>query len=159
MGKHVREVTGKRVLTVAAVVAIAAILSAHGATHSLKALVHAVVENGLDARLPAHLSVILGVAPVERATAVKQAVIRDGHTVHTFNVSVTNHGDVVMLTHDDQSLATKAYLVSAAGELRKAVSYQPGAPADERTPLAAGSDFSGELKFWTEYQPTPGKPK
>jgi hypothetical protein len=159
MGKHVREVSGKRVLTIAAVVAMAAILSAHGATHSLKALIDALVKDGLDARLPAHLSVILGVAPVERATAVKQAVIRDGHTVHTFNVCVTNHGDVVILTHDDQSRATKAYLVSAAGELRKAVSYQPGAPANERTLLAAGSDFSGELKFWSEYQRTPAKPK
>jgi hypothetical protein len=155
----VREVTGKRVLTVAAVVAIAAILSAHGATHSLRALVDAVVKDGLDARLPAHLSVILGVAPVERATAVKQAVIRDGHTVHTFNVCVANHGDLVILTHDDQSRATKAYLVSAAGELRKAVSYQPGAPANERTQPAAGSDFSGELKFWTEYQRHPAEPK
>jgi hypothetical protein len=159
MGKHVRGVTGKRVLTIAAAVAIAAILAAHGATHSIRMLIDTVARSGLDAELPAHLSVILGVAPVERATAVKQAVIRDGHTVRTFNVCVPNQGDVVILTHDDQSGATRAYLVSALGELRKAVSYQPGAPANERTPQAAGSDFSGELKFWIEYQRTAAKPK
>jgi hypothetical protein len=154
-----REVIGRRVLTVAALVAMAAILSAHGATHSLKALIDAVVKDGLDARLPAHLSVVLGVAAVEQKTAVKQAVIHDGHTVRTFNVCVTNHDDVVILTHNDQSRATKAYLVSAAGELRKAVSYQPGAPANERTLADARSDFSGELKFWTEYQRTAAKSK
>jgi hypothetical protein len=154
-----REVIGRRVLTVAALVAMAAILSAHGATHSLKALIDAVVKDGLDARLPAHLSVVLGVAAVEQKTAVKQAVIRDGQTVRTFNVCAPNHGDVVMFTYDEQSRGAKAYLVSAAGELRKAVSYQPGAPANERTLADARSDFSGELKFWTEYQRTAAKSK
>jgi hypothetical protein len=155
----VREVTGKRVLTVAAVVAMAAILSAHGATHSLKSLIDAVVKDGLEAQLPAHLSMVLGVAAVEQKTAVKQAVIRDGQTVRTFNVCAPNRGDVVMFTYDERSRGAKAYLVSAAGELRKAVSYQPGEPANERTLADARSDFSGELKFWSEYQRTAARPK
>jgi len=154
----VSEVTRKRVLTAAAFVT-AAIFSGQGASHSLDSVIAAVVKNGLDAQLPAHLSVILGVSSVERATAVKQAVIRDGKTVHTFNVGAANHDDVVILTYDEQHRATKAYLVSRAADLLKAVSYQPGAPANERSLGEARNDFLGELKFWRQYQSHAAKRK
>jgi hypothetical protein len=148
----VSEVTRKGILTVAAFVTLAAIFSAQAASHSLKSVIAAVMKNGLDAQLPAHLSVILGVSSVERATAVKQAVIRERTAVHTFNVGAANHDDVVILAYDERDHATKAYLVSNAAELLKAVSYQPGAPANERSLGEARSDFFGELKIWTQYQ-------
>jgi hypothetical protein len=133
-------------------VAMGAMFSAHGAAKSLAGLVDAVVAHGPESRLPAHLSVVLGISRAERETAVKQAVIRDGQTVHTFNVCAAKHDDVVMISVDEQHHSTKAYLVSAAGVLRKAVSYQAGAPADNRSLEEARGDFANELKLWTDFE-------
>ncbi len=145
-----REHSGKPLWWVV-MLAVVATISAHSATRSLQGLIDAVVRNGPDSQLPPHLSVVLGVSPVERATAVKQAVIRDGHIVRTFNVCAANHGDVVMLTHDEQSQSTKAYLTSSAGNLRKAVFYQAGAAANERSLVDARGDYAAELARWTTF--------
>ena len=140
-------------------VALAAGLAARGATtHSLKPLIDAVIRNGPDSQLPAHLSVMIGVSKVEQTTAVKQAVVRDGATVRTFNVCLANHDDVVIMIYNEQSRSTKAYLSSPAGTLRKAVSYQAGAPATERTLAAARSDFAKEVSFWVDFGKPPAAP-
>src|SRR5258708_5910635 len=89
-------------------VAMAAMLSAHGAASPLAGLIDAVVANGPESRLPAHLSVVLGISRTERETAVKQAVIRDGRMVHTFNVCAAKHADVVMMSVNEQEHSTKA---------------------------------------------------
>jgi hypothetical protein len=102
---------------------------------------------------------VLGITSVEHKTAVKQAVIRDGHAVRTFNVCAANHDDVVILTYDELDQLTKAYLMSAAGALRKAVSYQPGAPANVRTLTSARDDFAQELTFWTAFEQQSARPK
>jgi len=148
------EVNGKRAWMFVAF-AVMAILSSRAATPSLAPLIETVVRNGPDSQLPAHLSVVLGVSHVEQKTAVKQAVVRDGPTVRTFNVCAADHGDVVILTYNEQSHATKAYLVSPAGRLRKAVDYQAGEPAHERSLADARSDFAAEIKFWTDFARRP----
>jgi hypothetical protein len=140
-------------------VAMALMLSAHGASGSLVELVGAVLRGGPASRLPAHLSVVLGISRIGQETPVKQAVIRDGQTVHTFNVCAANPGDVVILSYNEQTRSTKAYLVSAAGVLRKAVSYQAGAPANDRPLADARSDFSNEIKFWTDFERGQAAPK
>jgi len=134
------------------VVAVAAAVAARGAaTHSLKPLIDAVIRNGPDSQLPAHLSVMIGVSQVEQATAVKQAVVRDGATVRTFNVSVANQDDVVIIVYNEESRWSKAYLSSATGTLRKAVSYRAGEPATVRTLPAARDDFAKEMNFWVDF--------
>ena len=129
-----------------------AMFSAHGAAKSLAELVEAVVAHGPESRLPAHLSMVLGISQAERETAVKQAIIRDGQTVHTFNVCAAKHDDVVMMSVNEQEHSTKAYLASAAGVLRKAVSYRAGAPANERSLAEARGDFANEIKLWTDFE-------
>ena len=138
------------------VVALATAVAAQGATtHSLKPLIDAVIRNGPDSQLPSHLSVMIGVSQVEQTTPVKQAVVRDGAVVRTFNVCVANHDDVVIIVYNEQSRWSMAYLSSATGTLRKAVSFQAGAPATVRTFPAARDDFAKEINFWMEF----GKPK
>jgi hypothetical protein len=131
--------------------AMTAILSAQSATLPLQGLIDAVVRYGPDSQLPARLSIVLGVSQVENTTPVKQAVIRDGQLVRTFNVCAANHDNVVMLTHDEQSQSTKAYLTSAAGKLRKAVQYQAGGAASERSLADARGDYAAELALWTAF--------
>ena len=144
-----RKVYGTRAWPLIAV-AMAALASAQGAPHSLKGVIDAVVQKGPDNQLPAHLSLVLGINKGEQATAVKQAVMRDGTTVRTFNVRTANHDDVVMMAYNEQSRSMKVYLVSPGGKLLKAVAYQAGAPATERPAAEARRDFANEIKFWTE---------
>ena len=153
-----REHTGKQVW-LAVIAAMAAIAGAHGATRSLHGLIDAVVRNGPGSQLPAHVSVVLGVSRVEAPTAVKQAVVRDGDTVRTFNVCAANHDVVVMLTHDEHSQSTKAYLTSAAGKLRKAVYYQAGSAANERSLADARGDYAAELALWTAFAEKAVRPR
>jgi hypothetical protein len=145
----VRGVSGKRAWTVVAVM-IAAFAPAQGAAHSLKAIIDAVVQKGADNQLPAHLSLALGINKLEQATAVKQAVLRDGSTVRTLNVGKANHSDVVMIVYNEQSHMLNAYLVSVGGKLRKAIAYQAGAAPIQRSAAEARGDFANEFKFWTD---------
>jgi hypothetical protein len=135
------------------------VLVAHGASGSLTGLVGAVLRNGPSSQLPAHLSVVLGISRTEQETPVKQAVIRDGQTVHTFNVCAASPADVVIMSYNEQSRSTKAYLVSAAGKLRKAVSYQAGAAPTDRSLTDARGDFANEIKFWTAFEGRQAAPK
>jgi hypothetical protein len=149
-------VAAKRAWLIVAV-AMAAILPAQSANRSLEPLVEAVIRNGIEGMLPARLSVVLGVSQIERQTPVKQAVIRNVSVVRTFNVCTGNHDDVVILTYDELSHNTKVYLTSAAGKLRKAVYYQPGAAANERSLADAEGDFASEITFWRNYVQKPAQ--
>jgi hypothetical protein len=140
-------------------VALCAMASAHGGARSLGDLIDAVIRQGPASQLPAHLSVVLGVSRVEQPTAVRQAVMREAETVRTFNVCTANHSDVVMITYNEQSRSSKAYLMSPEGKLRKAVSFLAGAPAIERSLQGAGSDFAAEIKFWKNVEHKPAAPK
>jgi hypothetical protein len=153
-----REVKAQMVWWLIAI-AMVSILPAHGAGGSLAKLVDAVLRNGPNSQLPAKLSVVLGVSRLEQATPVKQAVMRNGSVVRTFNVCIADHNDIVLITYDEQSRSSKAYLVSPAGALRKAVSYQAGAPASQRSLSDAAGDFANEIKFWTDLEHAPGGPK
>ena len=136
-----------------AAVSIAIIGPGLAATRSLSELIDTVIHKGPDSQLPAHLSVVLGVnRRLEKATAIKQAVMRDGALVRTFNVCTAKPDDVVLIAYNEQSHASKAYLVSPAGVLRKAVAFQAGAPVSERSLTEAASDFAIELKFWTDFE-------
>ena len=150
-----REVAGTR-RWLALVITMLTLVSAHAATRSLGVLIDTVINKGPDSQLPAHLSVVLGVSRTERATPVKQAVMRDGATVRTFNVSTAKHDEVVLINYNKLSHSSNAYRVSRTGELRKAVSYQAGAPAVERLLSEARDDFAIEITFWLDFASQPG---
>jgi len=98
--------------------------------------------------------VVLGITATAQPTAVKQAVMRDGEWVRTFNVRSDQHSDVVLMAYDTRTRATKAYLTNPAGTLREAVSYQAGEAPTKRKAAEAGGDFAAEMKFWTNLSQT-----
>ncbi|MEP6883293.1 MAG: hypothetical protein ABJC66_00960 [Gammaproteobacteria bacterium] len=147
-----RRKRGWRMVAVAMAVAMAAVSSAHTATQQLSDLIGTVIRRGPDSVVPAHLSVVLGLSRIERATPVKQAVMRDRAMVRTFNVCTAKHDNVVFITYNEETKISKAYLVSPGGVLRKAVAYRAAAPATERPLDEAASDFAGEIKFWMDFQ-------
>jgi len=130
---------------------LAALLSlqALGAHPGFDAVVQSVLHNGRDGQLPPNLSLVLGIGKGDAPLIVKQAVVRDGPKVRVFNVSVVNPKDIVILRTNEQERTTKAYLLSATGKLRTAVSYHAGEPTQQIPTAGAISESADEIKYWT----------
>jgi len=118
-------------------------------TSWLRALTDAALRQGLDAKLPPHLSVVLGLEAHEQSTPVRQIVARLDHEVRTFNVCSSNHQKLVIMTVNEQTQAVTGYLLSPGGKLRKAVSYTAGGPPQELSLAEARSGFNRELQYWS----------
>jgi hypothetical protein len=142
-------VAGGNWVWAAALIPVLAMASAQNAVPLLQPLIGAVLRNGPEGQLPPHLSLVLGLSKSGEPVPIKQALLREGPLVRTFNVSTVDHEDVVLMTYDEQSHSTHAYLTSASGVMRMAVEYETGAQAVVRAKRDAAPDFRAELKRWT----------
>lgn len=135
-----------------AALALAALLSlpAVAATSWVDRLTSEALATGADAQLPPHLSVVLGIAAREQNTPVRQLVARVDQEVHTFNVCAADHRDLVIVTTDEKTHATTAYLVSARGRLRKTVTYSPEHPTELLSAEQAQAGFARERRYWSD---------
>ena len=122
-------------------------------TSWLRDLTDGALRQGLDAKLPPHLSAVLGLEAHEQSTPVRQIVARLDHQVRTFNVCSSNHQKLVIMTVNEQTQAVTAYLLSPGGKLRKAVSYSAGGAPQELSLVEARSGFSRELQYWSRRSP------
>lgn len=129
------------------------------------ALTQQALTSGFQATLPPHVSVVLGLASKIESVPVRQLVSRAGQKVHTYNVSVAHHTDVVLFLVDERALSTVAYLLTSGGKLRKAVSYQTGGEPRELTASEARPGLAREIRYWSDYAagskagPAPPAPK
>ena len=106
------------------------------------------IASGFLTRLPPTVSVALGLAKAKEGTDVRQLLTKTGHQVRTFNVSVAKNTDLVLFTVDARTGATTAYLIGPDAKLRKAVSYQAGAEAQEMPATNARAGLAREARFW-----------
>jgi hypothetical protein len=123
---------------------------AHAAAPWPQALIPQALNSGFLTRLPPTVSVAFALAKAEEGTEVRQLLRKSGHQVRTLNVSVANHGDVVIFNVNGRTGATVAYLLTPDGQLRKAVSYQAGGEAHELPAAAAQAGLAREARFWAE---------
>jgi hypothetical protein len=107
------------------------------------------LDNGFLTRLPPSVSVALGLAKAQEGTDVRQILTKQGHQVRTFNVSVANHADLIVLDLNAQSGATLAYLCAPDGKLRKAVSYQPPGEPKTLSTSEAQAGFNRQKQYWS----------
>jgi len=135
-------------LSLAAAAVFAAALQA-ASTPWVQTLTQQALDSGFLSRLPPNVSVVFGLAKPQEGTDVRQLLSKEGHQVRTFNVSVANHTDVVIFNVNAQSGATVAYLITPEGQLRKAVTYQPGAQAKDLSAADAKAGLAREKKFWS----------
>ena len=136
-------------MTLAAAAMFAGALHAASTTPWAQTVAQQALDSGFLTRLPPNLSVVFGLAKAQEGTDVRQLVSKEGHEVRTFNVSVTNHADIVIFDFNAQSGATKAYLITPDGQLRQAVTYQPGAQARDLSAADAKAGLAREKKFWS----------
>jgi S1/P1 Nuclease len=112
-------------------------------------LISQALSSGFLGRLPPTVSVALGLAKADQGTEVRQLLRKSGHQVRTFNVSVANHGDVVIFNVNGRTGATVAYLLTPDGQLRKAAAYQAGGEAHELPAAEAKAGLAREVRFWS----------
>lgn len=121
---------------------------AHGAAPWTEALTRQALSSGFLTRLPADVSVALGLAKSKEGTEVRQLVSKSGRRVRTFNVSVARESDLVVFNVDAQSGNSLAYLVAPDGKLRKAVSRQAGGEPRDVDAAEARAGLAREAHFW-----------
>jgi hypothetical protein len=124
-------------------------LGAASAPPWAQTLAQQALDNGFLTRLPPSVSVALGLVKPQEGTDVRQILTKQGHQVRTFNVSVANHADLIILDLNGQSGATLAYLLSPDGKLRKAVSYQPPGDAKPLSTAEAEPGFKHQKQYWS----------
>ena len=102
---------------------------------------------GKDAQMPPTLSYLLGLTPHPETVAVKQVAAKiRGTDMIGFNVSVKNHGDIVIFR--ETPTVRTYFLTSPGGVLRKVI--------QSRKPVNGVSDFEttelrpSDLKKWFE---------
>jgi len=104
---------------------------------------------GLQAKLPPHLSTLLGLS-AEEDCPVMQGVVRTGNVVQGFDVSVRNKNDIVLFVVDESANDQTLYLTSPAGTLRKLVSVKAGEGDVARITDKDRKAFEKEKRFWVD---------
>lgn len=115
--------------------------------HRLARAADRVLREGLDAKLPPHLSTLLGLSQ-ESEFPVKQRVWRAGKMVQGFDVSVGDKKDVVLFVVDEGASNQTLYLTSAQGRLRKMVSVTNGEGSVAKITDDDKKAFEKEKEFW-----------
>ena len=109
-----------------------------------------VLTAGLHAKIPPHVSVMLGISPDRNECPVSQRFERDGKVVRGFNVSLADKNNIVLFITDEAANEQTYYLTSSRGELRKVVAVREGTGHDLRITSKEKAAFHIELQYWLD---------
>jgi hypothetical protein len=112
------------------------------------AAVNLVLEQGVDAILPPHLSVLLGVSPTEKECQVKQRTVQTENLVRGFDVATDHHNNIVLFL--ERPGERMFYLVSPRGTLRKVVTVKEGVGQEQKIGPKLTKSFQEEKQIWLE---------
>jgi hypothetical protein len=104
---------------------------------------------GVNAKLPPHLSTLLGVSREEECP-VMQNVVRTGNLVQGIDVLAKSKSDVILFVVDETANDQKLYLTSPEGMLRKMVSVKAGVGGAVRLTDKEKEAFKKEKQFWVD---------
>ncbi len=106
-----------------------------------------ILKEGLHAKLPPHLSTLLGLTKDEECH-VMQGVVRTGEIVQGFDVSTANKADVVIFVVNETTNDQTLYLTSREGVLRKVVKVEKGVGRIQKITGGDRKMFEKERVFW-----------
>jgi hypothetical protein len=107
------------------------------------------LQQGLRAKLPPHLSTLLGLSKEEECP-VMQGVVRSGKVVQGFDVSTANKNDVVLFVVNETTNDQTLYLTSKEGVLRKVVKVEEGVGRLQKITGEDRKAFDKEKQFWLD---------
>ena len=115
------------------------------------------LQEGLHAKLPPHLSTLLGLSN-EKECHVMQGVVRTGKVVQGFDVSQANNKDVVLFVVNEAAHKQTLYLTSQEGVLRKVVIVKEGVGRVQKITGEDRKAFEKEKQFWLDQLAPLGAP-
>lgn len=107
------------------------------------------LQDGLQAKLPPHISTLLGLTKEEECP-VMQGVVRSGKRVQGFDVSTLNRTDVVIFVVDQATNDQTLYLTSTTGTLRRVVRVEKGDGRAQKITDEDRTAFEKEKHFWLD---------
>ena len=107
------------------------------------------LQEGLHAKLPPHLSTLLGLS-MEEERLVRQGMVRTGKVVQGFDVSTANKNDVVLFLVNESTNDQTLYLTSKEGVLRKVVIVEEGVGRVQKITSQNRKAFEKEKQFWLD---------
>jgi hypothetical protein len=107
------------------------------------------LQEGLHAKLPPHLSTLLGLSQEEECQ-VTQGVVRTGKVVQGFDVSTANKNDVVLFEVNETTNNQTLYLTSKEGVLRKVVTVDEGVGQVQKITGQDRKAFAKQKQFWLD---------
>ena len=115
------------------------------------------LQEGLHAKLPPHISTLLGLSN-EEDCPVMQGVVRTGKVVQGFDVSKANKNDVVLFVANEATNDQTLYLTSKEGVLRKVVTVKEGVGQAQKITGEDRKAFEKEKQFWLDRLAPVGAP-
>lgn len=115
------------------------------------------LHDGLHAKLPPHLSTLLGLSQ-EKECLVMQGMVRAGEVVQGFDVSTANKNDVVLFVVNEKKNDQILYLSSKEGVLRKVVKVEEGVGRVQKVTGEDRKVFEKEKQFWLDRLAPVGAP-
>ena len=107
------------------------------------------LQEGLHAKLPPHLSTLLGLSQEEECQ-VMQGVVRTEKVVQGFDVSTANKNDVVLFVVNETTNVQTLYLTSKEGVLRKVVTVDEGVGQVQKITGQDRKAFEKQKQFWLD---------
>lgn len=108
-----------------------------------------ILQEGLQAKLPPHLSTLLGLSKEEECQ-VLQGVVRTGKIVQGFDVLTANKNDVVLFVVNETTNDQTLYLTSKEGVLRRVVKVEEGVGRVQKITDKDRKAFEKERVFWLD---------
>ena len=105
---------------------------------------------GLQAKIPPHVSEILGISGDRKECLVWQRFERNEKVVRGFNVSVKDKNNIVLFVTDEAANEQTYYLTSGLGGLRRVVAVRAGTGHVLRVTGKEKAAFEKELQFWLD---------
>lgn len=103
---------------------------------------------GHDAILPPHVSTLLGISK-EQEVPVKQFV-EMGELIRGFEISMTEHNDVVIFVEKRLEKETTYYLTSQSGDLRRVLAVRGGVGYARQPSKDDKDSFQKEKQTWVD---------
>ena len=106
-------------------------------------------QDGRQAKLPPHLSTLLGLSQ-EKECLVMQGLVQTGKVVQGFDVSTANKNEVVVFVVNETTNDQTLYLTSREGVLRKVVMVEQGVGRVQKPTREDRKGFEKEKQFWLD---------
>jgi hypothetical protein len=109
-----------------------------------------VLRTGLQAKIPPHVSDMLGISSDQKECEVSQQFERNGKLVRGFDVSRADKSKIVLFVVDEATNEQTFYLTSGRGTLRRVLAVREGTGHTLPVTAKEKAAFEKELQFWLD---------